>query len=218
MSPRAGVLLADDHAFVRDLLSMRLAEEPELTVLVSVGDAAGALREARRRQPDLAVLDIDMPGPSVFGVVAQLSVELPSLRVLFLSAYVNDHHVQQALDLGAAGYVCKCEPLEIIVAAIRDVSRGGVVYSAQVRERIAVDGAGRAVLRPSRSRLRQLTPRELEVLAAVARGLTKKQVADLLSISHKTVDRHCGHIMGKLGIHDRVELARFAIREGIVNP
>jgi DNA-binding NarL/FixJ family response regulator len=227
MSETIRVLLADDHALVRELLAVRLqagtdgtAAPPGSTVAVvaSVADSDALLSEARRTRPDLAVLDIDMPGPPVFGVVARLRHELPGLRVLFLSAFVNDHHVQQALDLGAAGYVCKTDPVERIVAAVRSVARGAVAYSAAVRDRIVIEAGGRAVLKPQHSRLELLTPREMEVLAVMARGSSKKEAAAALSISHKTVDRHCVNLMEKLAIHDRVELARFAIREGVVNP
>jgi len=218
VKPPVRILLADDHVFVCELLKVRLQHEEGLEVVRSVGDSDRALAETRRLKPDLAILDIDMPGPPVFGVVDTLRTELPGLRVVFLSAFVSDHHVQRALDLGAAGYLTKTEPLDTIVQALRTVAGGGVHYSPEVRERIVVDRDGLALARPVQSRIALLTPRELEVLDAVARGLAKKQIADLLSISIKTVDRHCEHLMGKLEIHDRVELARFAIREGLVNP
>jgi len=218
MNTPVRILLADDHMFVCELLKVRLQDEMGLTVVQSVGDTAQALAEIRRLQPDLAVLDIDMPGQSVFGVVAALRPELPDLRVVFLSAFVSDYYVQQALDLGAAGYISKTEPLDVIVAAVREVARGGVFYSPEVRERIVVDHDGLVIAKPVQSRLALLTPREREVLDAIARGLAKKAIADLLSISVKTVEQHCSHLMDKLEIHDRVELARYAIREGLVNP
>ena len=218
MSGPVRILLADDHMFVCELLKVRLQDEMGLTVVESVGDTAQALAEIRHLQPDLAVLDIDMPGPSVFGVVATLRPELPDLRVVFLSAFVSDYYVQQALDLGAAGYISKTEPLDVIVAAVREVARGGVFYSPEVRERIVVDHDGLVIAKPVQSRLGLLTPREREVLDAIARGLAKKAIADLLSISVKTVEQHCAHLMDKLEIHDRVELTRYAIREGLVNP
>jgi len=218
MSGPVRILLADDHMFVCELLRVRLQDEHELTVVGSVGDTGQAMAEIRRLQPDLAVLDIDMPGQSVFGVAAALRPELPQLRIVFLSAFVSDWYVQQALDLGAAGYICKTEPLDVIVAAVRDVARGGTFYSPEVRERIVVDHDGIVLATPVQSRLARLTPREREVLDAVARGLAKKNIADLLCISVKTVEQHCAHLMEKLEIHDRVELARYAIREGLVNP
>jgi DNA-binding NarL/FixJ family response regulator len=216
MSGGARILLADDHAFVRELLRVQLEREPGLEVVAAAGDSDRALADARRLVPDLALLDIDMPGPPVFAAAARMRDEMPSLRIIFLSAYVSDHHVQQALDLGAVGYISKTEPLEVIVQAVRAVAAGGVFWSPEVRDRIVLDLAEPARPQPRCARLALLTPREQEVLAAVARGLAKKQVADLLSISVKTVDRHCTHVMNKLGIHDRVELARFAIREGVI--
>ncbi|HPF69922.1 MAG TPA: response regulator transcription factor [Candidatus Krumholzibacteria bacterium] len=218
MSGPVRILLADDHVFVCELLKVRLHDEPGLRVVHAAGDTDRALQAARALAPDVAVLDIDMPGPPVFGVIEKLRAERPALRVMLLSAFVSDHHVQQALDVGAAGYVVKTEPLDVIVEAVRTVAGGGVYFSPDVKERIVVERSGPVLRCAAGTRLALLTPREREVLAAIARGLAKKQVAELLSISVKTVDRHCVQLMEKLQIHDRVDLARFAIREGIVNP
>lgn len=216
MRAGARILLADDHAFVRELLRVQLERQPGLEVVSACGDTDRALADTRRLGPDLALLDIDMPGPPVFAAAARMREEQPALRIIFLSAFVSDHHVQQALDLGAVGYISKTEPLDVIVEAVRAVVAGGTFWSPEVRDRIVLDVDARARPQARCARLELLTPREREVLEAVARGLAKKQVADLLAISVKTVDRHCGHVMAKLGIHDRVELARFAIREGII--
>ena len=185
-------------------------------VVAKVHDATAALAGIRRLGPDAAVLDIDMPGPSVFDVLRQLRSEASALRVLLLSAHVTDHYVSQALELEVRGYLRKTETLDAIVAAVERVAAGEACFSAEVRERIAVTATGGAD--DSRSRLDTLTERELVVLGYVARGLAKKQIAALMNRSVKTVDQHCTNLMAKLEIHDRVELARFAIREGVAQP
>lgn len=213
---RVTVLLADDHVFLCEMLAARL-EQAGLNVVTKVNNASDALAAARRLHPRIAVLDIDMPGMSAFDVARQLRAEGSCIRVVLLSAHVTDHFVDQALDIEVAGYLSKTESLESIVRAIQSISEGRVYFSAEVRARITVTG-GAAVTGAARTRGAILTPREVEVLGYIARGHSKKEIAELIHRSAKTVDHHCTNLMAKLEIHDRVQLARYAVREGITAP
>ena len=211
------LLLVDDHALVRGMLAAHLEREPDLTVVGSARNAEEAVKLAEETRPDVILMDIDMPGLSCFDATKQILSRAPGTRIIFLSAFSHDSYISDALQVKAHGYVTKREPPEAVVAAILEVAHflGEVGSSAEVRDRIMVDGEGARLAREGRSRLSTLTPRELEVLRHIAQGMTKKLVAQSLHISVKTVENHCNSLMAKLNIHDRVELTRFAIREGL---
>lgn len=216
MSGPISVLLADDHSLVRDMLSAALAAEGFDVEAASTADEALAI--GREREPDVAVMDIDMPGMSSFEVARRWRADGRAIRVVFLSAFVRDSYVGEALAVEAAGYLTKDEPPGEVVAAIREVAAGEVRFSRAVLDRIALDTSGPRVVSGDTARVEGLTARELEVVRLIARGHHQKQVATDLEISIKTVQHHLTAAMDKLGIHDRVELARFAIREGLVEP
>ena len=209
------VVLADDHALVRDMLCERLSREGmEVVALASSGERAVEL--ASSDPPDVVVLDIDMPGMSAFEAAREVQRVSPSTRVIFLSTFVHDCYVEQALEVGASGYLTKSDPPQAIVDAIRRVKKGGTSFSSAVLDRMVIDRDGARLANGNGSRLGLLTDREREVLSYIARGLSQRQVARLAGISVKTVQHHIMRVMDKLEIHDRVELARFAIREGVV--
>ena len=212
----ATVLVADDHELVRDMLARRLAEEFDLQVIGAVGDASAALSEALKSRPDLVLMDIDMPGLSAFEAAHLIRDRLPDTRVMFLSAYVRDGFITQALEVHASGYLTKGHPPEELIRSIRKVIRGGTCFSPEVESRFEVGSGGVGLTQKRRSRLELLTAREKQVLSYLARGMSKKEIARLDGTSVKTVDHHCQHVMEKLDLHDRVELTRFAIREGLV--
>jgi len=215
MGERPTVVLADDHALVRDMLCERLSREGmEIVALASSGEHAVEL--ASSDPPDILVLDIDMPGMSAFEAAREVRRVSPSTRVIFLSAFVHDSYVEQALEVGASGYLTKADPPHAIVDAIRRVNEGGTCFSPAVLDRMVIDRDGARLATGNRSRLGLLTDREREVLSYVAKGLSQREIARLAGISVKTVQHHITSVMDKLQIHDRVELARFAIREGVV--
>ena len=219
MSPTpATVLIADDHDLLRDMLARRLGEEPDLQVIAAVGDAAAALAEAVRHEPAVVLLDIDMPGLSVFEAAREIKDRLPGTRILFLSAYVRDGFISQALEVRASGYLTKGQTPEELLACIRMAIGGGSCYSPEVESRLEIGTAGVVLAESPRCRLELLTAREKQILTYLARGMSKKEIARLDGTSVKTVDHHCQHLMEKLDLHDRVGLARFAIREGLVDP
>lgn len=216
MNERITVVLADDHAVLREMLALRLEQEPDFQVVAEAADAAAAVAAAQAQPVRLVVLDIDMPGLSPFAAARHLAEACPETRVVFLSGHLRDRYLDQALAAGAAGYLLKHEHLDTIVDGLRLVGRGHAAFS----------GAVRARMRPARSsggvevegRLDQLSARELETLRYLAGGLSHKEIAQVMQISPKTVEQHCTHLMDKLDIHDRVELTRFAIREGLLEP
>ncbi len=218
MNETIKVIVVDDHALVRDVLTERLNAETDIQVVAAAPDAGAALELARAHAPHVVLMDIDMPGPSPFETAARMRAEAPEVKLIFLSAYVNDQYIDQALQLQAQGYLSKEEPAEEVIEAIRRASRGATRFSKAVRDRIVLEPGGVSLSSRSSSRLSLLTPREREVLHYLAAGMSKKEIARLLDISPKTVEKHCDHVMSKLDIHDRVDLARYAIREGLTQP
>ena len=212
------VMIVDDHALVRDVLAERLAAETDIEVVATAPDAGTAVQLVREHGPDVVLMDIDMPGASPFEVAARLRIEAPALKLIFLSAFINDQYIDQALKVQAQGYLSKEEPAAEVIEAIRRAVRGATRFSKAVRDRIILEPGGvRLASRPA-SRINLLTSREREVLGYLAAGMPKKEIARLLDISPKTVEKHCDHVMDKLDIHDRVKLARYAIREGLTQP
>jgi DNA-binding NarL/FixJ family response regulator len=212
------VLLADDHALLRNMLEERLNDEADIDVVAARASAEEALREAASTRPDVVLLDIDMPGLSPFEAAKKMAEICPETRVIFLSAFVQDSYIEQALTAKASGYLTKSELPETVAQAIRNVVSGATCFSPQVLQRIVIDSAGVRLSDRTRTRAELLTPREKEVLGYIAQGMPKKLISRTMDISVKTIEHHTSHIMDKLDIHDRVELARFAIREGLVDP
>ncbi len=197
------------------MLADRLAEEQDMQVVGTVENADAALAEAIRQEPDIILMDIDMPGLSCFHSARTIQRLCSKTCIIFLSAFFHDRYIEQALAVEAAGYLTKSEPPESVIAAIRAAAAGKSYFSPEVRARIVVDSDGTRLAQTRRSRASTLSDRELEVLRYLARGMSKKEIARTMHISAKTVSNHTTHVMDKLDIHDRVELSRFAIREGL---
>ncbi|MFD5553619.1 response regulator [Streptomyces sp. NPDC127068] len=211
------ILLADDHALVRRGVRLILDGEPDLTVVAEAGDGAEAVARARAVPVDLAILDIGMPRMTGLQAARELTRRLPHLRILFLTMYDNEQYFFEALKVGASGYVLKSvadrDLVEACRAAMRDepfVHPGAV--PALVRGYLERVRAGERL--PART----ITEREEEILKLVAEGHTSKEIADLLVISVKTVERHRANLLQKLGLKDRLELTRYAIRAGLIDP
>lgn len=213
----ARLLLADDHVIVRRGLRLVLDAEPDLQVVAEAGDGVEAVEVARRMEIDVAVLDVSMPRRTGLQAAAELITLHPALRVLMLSMHDNEQYLFEALKAGASGYVLKTAADRDLVEACRAALRGEpflypAAIAALVRDFLDRARAGEAV--PADP----LTPRELQVLKLVAEAHTSEQIAELLVISRKTVERHRENLMAKLGMRDRVELTRYAIRRGLVEP
>lgn len=218
MSRPITVLLVDDHALVRNTLSAWLRQTGRFDVVGAAADADTAVTDAIRLQPDVVVMDIDMPGLLAFDAARVIRSRSPNSRILFLSAFFHDRYIEEALNVEASGYIGKGQPPERVAEAIATVASGGVSFAPEVQSRIVIDQTGLHLAGSGRTRTSTLTPRELEVLRYVARGMAKKDIAKTMHLSVKTVDNHCTSLMTKLDIHDRVDLARFAIREGLAEP
>jgi DNA-binding NarL/FixJ family response regulator len=212
------VLLVDDHALLRESLRGRLSQEHAIGVVGVAANADEGLELARELQPDVVLMDIRMPGVDCFAAASRLRTVCPQARVVFLTAYAHDHYIEAALKAGAVGFLTKCEPPERVVAAVRAAAIGRTSYSDDVRARLAVEQDRPQLANAISARASTLTPREIETLRYVARGLSKGNIAKLMHVSPRTVDRHTENLMHKLRIHDRLLLARYAIREGLIEP
>ncbi|MER6111715.1 response regulator [Streptomyces hirsutus] len=211
------ILLADDHALVRRGVRLILDGEPDLTVVAEADNGAEALEQARIHEPDLAILDIAMPRLTGLQAARELSRTLPQTRILILTMYDNEQFFFEALGAGASGYVLKSVADRDLVEACRATMRGepflypGAV-NALIRNYLELARDGRNL--PAKA----ITDREEEILKLVAEGNTSQQIADLLVISPKTVERHRANLLAKLDLKDRLELTRYAIRVGLIEP
>jgi len=211
------VLLADDHPMVRRGLRFVLDAEPDLEVVAEAGDGAEAVELGMSDEVDLAVLDVSMPRLTGLQAAAELKRRRPELRTLMLSMYDSEQYFFEALKAGASGYVLKSAADRDLVEACRAAMRGEpFLYPAAVAALIRdhLDRASRGESVPADP----LTPRELEIVKLVAEGYSTDEIAATLVISKKTVEHHRSHILEKLGMRDRVELTRYAIRRGLVEP
>lgn len=215
MSKPIRAILADDHALVRSTLANWFRGTTDIQVIAEVKSAEEALNECIRTLPDVLVMDIDMPGLSCFDAARTIAARCPNIRIIFLSAFMHDRYIEEALAVGASGYVTKGQPPQAVTDAVRSAASGGTYFVPEVQARLVVDSNGVRLSGRRQTRISMLTPRELEVLRYIARGMSKKEIADTIHLSVKTVDNHSTSLMAKLDIHDRVELTRFAIREGL---
>lgn len=210
------ILCVDDHAFLVEGLRARFALEPDLECVGWLSSAENLLQEIKRNPADVVLLDIEMPGPDPFEAADDLRRRFPNVRTVFLSAYVRDHYISSAVKAGAWGYFSKSEDAGAIVAGIRKVAGGNFAFSPKVQERCRPARGRSHTPQPPATKLDALTAREQEVLRLIGRGMSRTEIARTLCRSPKTVDGHRESIMEKLDIHDRAELVRFAIREGLV--
>ena len=210
------ILLADDHPMVRRGLRMVLDAEPDLVVVAEAGDGAEAVKTALATELDLAVLDVAKPKLTGLQAAAELHRRKPELRTLMLSMYDSEQYFFEALKAGASGYVLKSDADQDIVEAVRRTMRGQSFLYPSAVSTLVKDFVDRG--RPEEEQFDILTPRELQVLKLIAEAYTSKEIAQELVISVKTVERHRQNILDKLGMSDRVELTRYAIRRGLIQP
>ena len=211
------ILLADDHALVRRGVRLILDGEPDLEVVAEAGDGAEAIDKAASQAIDLAILDVAMPRMTGLQAARELSRFRPDLPILILSMYDNEQYFFESLKVGASGYVLKSVADRDLVEACRAAVRGEpflypAAVSALIRDYVhraqSGDGMPGSVL----------TPREEEILKLVAEGNSSKEIAETLVLSVKTVERHRANMLQKLGLHDRLQLTRYAIRSGLIEP
>ena len=212
----ARVLLDDDHALVRHGVRLIIDAEPDLDVVAEVADGAAAVERVVRGGIDLAILDVSMPRMTGLQAAREISRRGLPLQMLILSMHDNEQYLFEALKLGAAGYVHKSVADRDLISACRAALRGEpFLYPGAVATLI------RSYLTQGRDPGRDpslLTPREEEVLKLIAEGHSGKDIADMLFLSPKTVERHRANLLEKLGMKDRLELTRYAIRTGLIEP
>ncbi len=212
---KTNILLADDHAVVRQGLRLVLENEPDLIVCAEAGDGIEAVQMAVvHHELDLVILDISMPRMTGLDAAREIHRQRPTLKILMLSMHDNEQFLYEAFRAGANGYVLKSLADRDLVRACRAAIQG---------EPFLYPGAATEVIRhyltkPNEDHPDPLTPRELEVIKLIAEGHNNRQIAGALTISEKTVERHRANMLGKLGMRDRVELTRYAIRRGLVEP
>jgi len=205
------ILIADDHGIVRGGMRLLLERQPDIEVVAEAVDGLDAVEKALSVKPDLCVLDVSMPRMTGLQATRQIRAHLPATRVLILSMHDDERYLFDALKAGAAGYVLKREVDHALLDAVRALSRGeafltNAVERSLIREWMSDDSTG-----PDEP----LSPREQEVLKLIAEAYTNKRIAETLHVAEKTVESHRANLLRKLGMRDRVELVRYAIRRGL---
>jgi DNA-binding NarL/FixJ family response regulator len=207
------VLIADDHGIVRSGLRMLIERQTDMSVVAEANDGVDALEQTQVEHPDVAVLDVSMPRMTGLQAAREIRAHSPDTRVLLLSMHDDERYFFEGLEAGAAGYVLKRAADTDLINALRTVAAGRSFLS---------DDAQASLMREwqeGRSELDSpLTPRELEVVKLIAEAFTNKQIAETLRVSEKTVESHRANVLAKLGMRDRVELVRYAIKRGLVEP
>jgi DNA-binding NarL/FixJ family response regulator len=210
------VLLADDHTLFRAGLRALFAAEVDIEVVGEAATGEEAVRKAAELEPDVVVMDIMMPVMNGIEATRRLTAEHPETRVLILSMYDDEEHVQQLLAAGAVGFMLKEATSDELVRALHEVVAGGVPLAPSIAAKVVRDYARRVRGEEEAAATGPLTPRESEVLKLVAEGHTNQAIAERLGLSRKTVDAHRTNLMRKLDLHDVTELVKYAIRAGLI--
>jgi len=211
------VFLADDHQLVRDGLKMLLEADPEIEVIGETADGRDAVRQVKKLEPDVVLLDVAMPEMNGIEAAEIIHREVPGAALIILSMYSTKEHIFRALRAGASGYLLKESAAAEVVHAVREVRCGRRYLSSRVSEEV-IDafvhpGSAKNVSTP----LEALSSRERQILQLVAEGKTSAQIAETLFLSPKTVDTYRSRLMSKLDIHDIAGLVRFAIQQGLLS-
>ena len=205
------VLIADDHGIVRSGLRMLIERQSDMDVVGEASDGVEALQLTQAEHPDVAVLDVSMPRMTGLQAAREIRSHSPDTRVLLLSMHDDDRYFFEGLEAGAAGYVLKRAADTDLIEALRTVAAGRTFLSDDAQAALMGEWqAGRAEPED------KLTPRELEVVKLIAEAFTNRQIAKTLQLSEKTIESHRSNLLAKLGMRDRVELVRYAIRRGLV--
>lgn len=216
------VFVVDDHAMVRAGTRMVLEQEPDMAVVGEAATAAEALQRVAELQPDVVVMDIGLPDDSGINCTRKVKARCPQVRVLGLTVHEDEDYVMELLKAGADGYIVKSSAATDLVGAIRQIMGGRAVLDPVVTRAVITGYVTRPAPEPAPPAAPPepdpFTAREREVLVLVAQGLTNAEIARQLYISIKTVETHRAHIMEKLGVRDRIDLVRYAIRIGLIQP
>jgi DNA-binding NarL/FixJ family response regulator len=206
------VLIADDHGIVRSGVKLLLDRQPDIEVVAEAEDGVEAVAKTIELRPDVAVLDVSMPRMTGLQATHEIKQQTPDTQVLILSMHDDERYLFEALRAGAAGYVLKRAADQDLVDAVRAAGRGEPFLTASAQQTLIRDFLDRD------DEPQELTPREQEIVKLIAEAHTNKEIAEILHLSEKTVESHRARVLQKLGMRDRVELVRYAIRRGLVEP
>lgn len=210
------ILLADDHALVRSGLRLIIDSQPDMTVTAEAENGLEAIDRAHELEPDVIVMDISMPGLGGLEAIRRIKRDDCAAHILVLTMHESEQFFFQAIQAGASGYVTKAAPEWELVTAIRSVHHGDCYLNPSVTKFLVNDYLERVKRGDKRTPIDLLTDREREIIHLVAAGHTNRQIAEMLSISEHTVHNHRANLMEKLGVHNRLELLKYAMREGII--
>lgn len=212
---KISILLADDHTILRDGIRSLLEDEVDMEVIGEAEDGHSVVRLANQLEPDIVLMDIAMPLLNGLEATKRIKRDKPHIKVLILTMHENEEYIRQVLATGAMGYILKDAAATDLLGAIRAVHRGEAVLSPAITRLVIEDYLRWGDLQ-SENESSGLSPREREVLQLIAEGYTNKQIAEILSISIKTVQAHRSSLMSKLDLHDRGELIKYAIQKKII--
>jgi len=208
------VVIADDHGIVRSGLRMLIDRQNDMEVVAEAEDGVAALEMTQSERPDVAVLDVSMPRMTGLQAAREIRSHVPDTRVLLLSMHDDERYFLEGLEAGAAGYVLKRAADTDLIGAVRTVAGGRTFLSDDAQRALMDSWLEGGSVEPDDP----LTPRELEVVKLIAEAFTNRQIAETLKLSEKTVESHRSNVLSKLAMRDRVELVRYAIRRGLVEP
>lgn len=209
------ILLADDHTILRNGIRAILEDEPGMEVVGEAEDGRTAVSLASQLKPDIVIMDIAMPLLNGLEATRQIRRLCPGVKVIILSMHDNEEYIVQVLEAGAMGYILKDSAAKELIQALRTVHRGEAVLSPAITRIVIEDYLRWGGIRPTED-TKDLSPREREILQLIAEGYTSKQIAEILTISIKTVQAHRNSLMQKLDLHNRGELVKYAIQKKII--
>lgn len=212
------VLIADDHAVVRSGLQQLLGAQPDMEVVGEAGDGREALEKVKTLKPDVIILDIAMPELSGLEAVGLIREAAPSTQIVVLSMHGKESFVHQVLSSGALGYVLKASPTGDVIEAVRAAHRGEYFLSSRIKAEVVGAYLDNRKQSPGVRGYDLLSEREQQIFRLVAEGSSTNQIADMLCVSPKTVEKHRTNIMKKLGLKDRLEMVKYAVKIGIIDP
>jgi len=218
MDRRISIVIADDHAVVREGLRKLLEEQTDMKVLGEATDGLQVVKKVKSLKPNVAVVDIQMPNLNGLEAVNLIKEAVPETEVVLLSMHKKDAYVHQALVAGAKGYVLKASPASDVLEAIRTVCKGEYYLSSKVNSKVITAFLKSRTEKPAASGYDLLSEREQQVFRLLVEGKSSAEIADILCISSKTVEKHRANTMKKLDIHNMVEMVKYAIKIGIIGP
>ncbi len=215
MNQKRGIVLAEDSTILREALRSLLASKPELEIVGEAGDGLEAIECVKREKPDLVLIDLSMPRMNGISAILEIKRQFPQTKILVLTAHCEEEYVFETLKAGAHGYILKDSTQTELVTAIESVLKGNRFLSPGISSKVIEGYLKRGKTLRSGSPLELLTTRERQIIKLVSEGYTNKRIADYLSISPNTVDKHRANLMKKLNLHNVSEMTSFAIKWGV---